>query len=352
MTRVWINGKYFDKVDARISVYDHGLLYGDGVFEGIRVYAGKVFRLREHIDRLYESARHIVLEIPLTREQTTQAVLDTVRANARVSVYDHGLLYGDGVFEGIRVYAGKVFRLHEHVERLYESARHLLLEVPWSRERMTEEVRRTVEANKKQEGYIRLVVTRGAGTLGLDPNRCSDPQVIIIVDDISLYPAKLYEEGMEVITSSYIRCHPNTISPRVKSLNYLNNILAKIEAVRAGCQEAIMLNHNGEVAECTGDNIFVVKRGVLRTPHMVAGILEGVTRNAVLELAREARIPAQEMALTRHDVYSADECFLTGTAAEVVPVVKCDGRPIGNGKPGPITRQLRERFHHLVRQLT
>jgi branched-chain amino acid aminotransferase len=284
MTKVWINGKLFDKADAKVSVFDHGLLYGDGVFEGIRVYAGKVFRLREHIDRLYESARHIALEIPLNREQMLQAVLDTVKANA------------------------------------------------------------------KQDGYIRLVITRGAGGLGLDPAKTSDPQVIIIVDDISLYPAEYYEKGLEVITASFIRNHPNALNPRIKSLNYLNNILAKIEAVAAGCQEAIMLNHVGEVAECTGDNIFLVKRGQLRTPHLSAGILEGVTRNAVIELAREAKVPVHEMSLTRHDVYSADECFLTGTAAEVVPVVKCDGRPIGNGKPGPVTRQLRERFHQLARQ--
>jgi branched-chain amino acid aminotransferase len=271
------------------------------------------------------------------------------KADAKVSVYDHGLLYGDGVFEGIRVYAGKVFRLHEHVERLYESAKHIALEIPWSRERMIEEVRRTVEANKKQEGYIRLVVTRGAGTLGLDPNRCSDPQIIVIVDDISLYPAKMYDEGMEIITSSIIRSHPNTISPRVKSLNYLNNILAKVEAHRAGVQEAIMLNHLGEVAECTGDNIFLVKHGLLRTPPINAGILEGVTRNTIIELAQAAGIPVQEIALTRHDVYTADELFLTGTGAEVIPVVKVDGRVVGSGKPGPVTRQLRERYHVLVR---
>ena len=284
MAKVWINGKLFDKADAKISVFDHGLLYGDGVFEGIRIYGGKVFRLREHIERLYESARHIALEIPLNPEQTTQAVIDTVKANA------------------------------------------------------------------KQDGYIRLVVTRGAGSLGLDPGRCSDAQIIVIVDDISLYPAEFYEKGLEVITASIIRNHPNALNARIKSLNYLNNILAKIEGVRAGCQEAIMLNHNGEVAECTGDNIFVIKRGVLRTPDISAGILEGVTRNAVIELAREAKIPVQELALTRHDVYSADECFLTGTAAEVVAVVKCDGRLIGNGKPGPLTRQLRERFHQLARK--
>jgi branched-chain amino acid aminotransferase len=284
MSQVWINGKLVEKADATISVFDHGLLYGDGVFEGIRVYAGKVFRLREHLDRLYESARHIMLEIPLTREKLSQAVLDTVQANA------------------------------------------------------------------KQEGYIRLVVTRGAGSLGLDPGKCSNPQVIIIVDDISLYPAEFYEKGLEVVTAATIRNHPDALSPRIKSLNYLNNILAKLEGLRAGCQEAIMLNHVGEIAECTGDNIFLVKNGVLRTPPLNAGILEGVTRNAVLELARSASIPTQEIPLTRHDLYTADECFLTGTAAEVVPVVKCDGRPIGSGRPGPITRQLRERFHQLVRQ--
>jgi branched-chain amino acid aminotransferase len=271
------------------------------------------------------------------------------KADAKVSVYDHGLLYGDGIFEGIRVYAGKVFRLHEHVERLYESALHIDLTIPWSREKMAEEVLRTVAANQKQEGYIRLVVTRGAGTLGIDPNKCEQPQVIVIVDDISLYPQKMYDEGMAVITSSYIRCHPNTISPRVKSLNYLNNILAKMEATRAGVPEAIMLNHQGEVAECTADNIFLVKHGVLRTPPITAGILEGVTRNTVIELARAAGVEVQEIALTRHDVYVADELFLTGTGAEIIPVVKVDGRAVGGGKPGPITRQLRERYQVLVR---
>ncbi len=271
------------------------------------------------------------------------------KADAKVSVFDHGLLYGDGVFEGIRVYSSKVFRLHEHIERLYESAKHIFLEVPWSREKMIEEVQRTVAVNHKVDGYIRLIVTRGAGSLGLDPGKCSDPQIIIIVDDISLYPAKYYDEGLEVVTASVIRNHPNALSPRVKSLNYLNNILAKIEAVRAGCQEAIMLNHVGELAECTGDNIFLVKHGLLRTPPSDAGILEGVTRNAVIELAEAAGITVQQMALTRHDVYAADECFLTGTAAEVVAVVKVDGRTIGTGKPGPITRQLRERFHVLAR---
>lgn len=271
------------------------------------------------------------------------------KAQATVSVYDHGLLYGDGVFEGIRVYAGKVFRLHEHIERLYESARHIYLEIPWTQDRMMQEVVRTVEANHKQDGYIRLVVTRGVGTLGLDPNKCSDPQIIIIVDDISLYPSKYYEEGLEIVTSSFIRNHPNALSPRVKSLNYLNNILAKVEAARAGCLEAIMLNHLGEVAECTGDNLFVVKHGVVRTPPISAGILEGVTRDTVIELAQAAGIVVQEVALTRHDVYAADELFLTGTGAEIIPVTKVDGRVIGPGKPGPITRQLRERYQVLVR---
>jgi branched-chain amino acid aminotransferase len=284
MTKVWINGKLFDKADARVSVYDHGLLYGDGVFEGLRVYGRKVFRLREHIDRLYDSARSIALEIPISRE----AMVDAVNA--------------------------------------------------------------TVQANSKVDGYVRLVVTRGSGNLGLDPRKCVEPQIIIIVDDISLYPPELYEQGMEVVTAATIRNHPNAVNPRIKSLNYLNNILAKLEAIRAGCHEAIMLNHNGEVAECTGDNLFVVKRGALRTPPNFAGILEGVTRNAVLEMARAANIPAAEATLTRHDVYTADEIFLTGTAAEVIAVTKVDGRIIGNGKPGPITRQLRERFFQLARQ--
>jgi branched-chain amino acid aminotransferase len=272
------------------------------------------------------------------------------KADARISVYDHGLLYGDGVFEGIRVYDGKVFRLPQHIERLYDSARSIYLEIPLSREQMADAIERTVQVNQKHNGYIRVVVTRGAGSLGLDPRKTTDPQVIVIVDDISMYPPELYENGLEIVTAATIRNHPNALNPRVKSLNYLNNIMAKVEGVRAGCLEALMLNDKGEVAECTGDNIFLVKHGILKTPPQDAGILEGVTRNAVLELARAADIPVQETALTRHDVYVADECFLTGTAAEVIAVIKCDGRVIGNGKPGPITRQLRERFHALVRQ--
>jgi branched-chain amino acid aminotransferase len=272
------------------------------------------------------------------------------KTEAKISVYDHGLLYGDGVFEGIRIYDGKIFRLEQHVDRLYESARSILLEIPLSKEKMTEAIVSTVKANQRQNGYIRLVVTRGSGSLGLDARKCTDPQVIIIVDDISLYPRELYESGISLVTVPTIRNHPDAVNPRVKSLNYLNNILARMEAVQAGCVEALMLNHKGEVAECSGDNIFIVKRGVLKTPSLDAAILEGVTRNTVIELARAADMPVQETELTRHDIYTADECFLTGTAAEIVPVVKCDGRAIGTGKPGPITRQLRERFQRLVRE--
>jgi branched-chain amino acid aminotransferase len=214
---------------------------------------------------------------------------------------------------------------------------------------MMRAVEDTVRANNKVDGYIRLVVTRGPGTLGLDPRKC-DPQVIVIVDDISLYPRELYENGLEVITSSYIRNHPNATNPRVKSLNYLNNIMAKIEAIRAGCLEAIMLNHKGEVAECTGDNLFVIKQGVLKTPPPDAGILEGITRNFVIDLALNAGIPFKEAALTRHDVYVADEVFLTGTAAEVIAVTKVDDRVIGTGKQGPITSKLRSLFTRAVRE--
>jgi branched-chain amino acid aminotransferase len=270
------------------------------------------------------------------------------KAEAKISVYDHGLLYGDGVFEGIRVYEGKVFRLREHVDRLYESARHIQLEIPMSREKMADAITSTVQANDRRNGYIRALVTRGAGTLGLDPRKTSDPQVIIIVEDISLYPRELYEHGLDIITAGTMRSHPAALDPRVKSLNYLNNIMAKIEAIQAGCLEALMLNHKGEVAECTGDNIFIIKRGTLKTPPLDAGVLGGITRGAVIEIARTLQIPVQETALTRHDIYTADECFLSGTAAEVIPVVKCDGRPIGTGKPGPLTKQLRERFHQLT----
>lgn len=271
------------------------------------------------------------------------------KEDAKVSVYDHGLLYGDGVFEGLRSYAGRVFRLEEHLQRLWDSAKAIWLEIPMTRQAMADAVNETVRANGLEDAYIRLVVTRGAGSLGLDPNRTSDPQVIIIADRIQLYPRELYEKGLEIVTASTVRNHPAALNARVKSLNYLNNILAKIEGLQAGCIEALMLNHKGEVAECTGDNIFLVRAGALATPPTDAGILEGVTRQAVIELAQDAKIKVHQIPLTRHDVYVADECFLTGTAAEVIPVVKVDSRPIGAGKPGEITRKLIERFNALVR---
>jgi branched-chain amino acid aminotransferase len=271
------------------------------------------------------------------------------KADAKISVYDHGLLYGDGVFEGIRAYSGRVFRLKEHVDRLYESARSIHLQIPMAREEMARAIVDTVNVNKLVDAYIRVVVTRGAGSLGLDPRKTTDPQVIIIADAITLYPAELYEHGLKIVTAGTMRNHPSALNPRIKSLNYLNNILAKIEGTNAGCLEALMLNHKGEVAECTGDNIFVVRRGSIHTPPIDAGILEGITRDAVIELARGAGLEVFERSMDRHDVYTADECFLTGTAAEVIPVVECDGRSIGSGKPGPVTRDLRERFHTLVR---
>ncbi len=271
------------------------------------------------------------------------------KQKATVSVYDHGLLYGDGVFEGIRSYAGKVFRLQEHLDRLWCSAKAIWLEIPISKEEMAKAIEETLAENRIEDGYIRVVVTRGCGTLGLDPDKCSDPQVIVIADYISLYPEEVYRKGLEIITVSTVRNHPAALSPRIKSLNYLNNILAKIEGKQAGCVEALMLNHKGEVAECTGDNIFLVRDGVLLTPPNEAGILEGVTRALVIELAREAGIEVRQVPLTKHDVYIADECFLTGTAAEVVSVVKVDARTIGDGTPGPITRQLAESFRKLTR---
>jgi branched-chain amino acid aminotransferase len=270
------------------------------------------------------------------------------KEDAKISVYDHGLLYGDGVFEGMRSYSGRVFKLREHMVRLWESARAIQLHIPMSIEEMEQQVYQTLEINNLVDAYIRLIITRGAGSLGLDPNKTSNPQVIIIADSIALYPKEYYEKGLDLITASTIRNHPAALSPRIKSLNYLNNIMAKMEGLQAGCIEAMMLNHKGEVAECTGDNIFIVKRAELMTPPIDAGILEGITRNAVLDLAMEEGISTREVALTRHDVYVADECFLTGSAAEVIPVVKIDNRPIGNGQVGPITRQLMAAFKQLV----
>ena len=272
------------------------------------------------------------------------------RDEATVSVYDHGLLYGDGVFEGIRVYSSKVFLLQEHVDRLYESALAIRLEIPMSPQAMFDAVTETVKANNIVDGYVRLIVTRGAGSLGLDIRRTENPQIIIIADTITLYPEEIYENGMELITASTLRNHPGALSPRIKSLNYLNNILAKIEGTDAGTLEALMLNHKGEVAECTGDNIFIIKDGVIKTPGPEAGILEGITRNTVMKLAREAGHDVVECPLTRHDIFVADECFLTGSAAEIVAVVSLDGRKIGTGNPGRTTLDLRRRFQEFTRQ--
>lgn len=260
--------------------------------------------------------------------------------DAKISVYDHGLLYGDGVFEGIRSYGGTIFELQAHVRRLFESARAIRLEIPMNPTRMSDAIEQTFKSSGLSDAYFRVIVTRGIGLLGISPWKASNPSVIIIVDQIELYPPELYEKGLELVTCSTFRNHPGALSPRIKSLNYLNNILAKIEALDAGADEGIMLNHGGQVAECTGDNIFTVYDGTLMTPSTEAGILEGVTRDAVLDLARQAGIPTEERTLMRHDLYIADECFLTGTAAEVIPATKIDGRVIGQGKPGPITRQL------------
>ena len=278
--KVYISGKLFDKSDAKISVFDHGLLYGDGVFEGIRAYSGRVFRLKQHVDRLYESAQGIHLQIPMKREEMAAAIVDTLAFN------------------------------------------------------------------KLSDAYIRVIVTQGAGSLGLDPRKTTDPQVIIITDHISLYPEELYEHGLKIITAATTRNHPNAVNPRIKSLNYLNNILAKIEGTNAGCLEALMLNHKGEVAECTGDNIFVVHGGKIHTPSIDSGILEGITRDAVIELARAAGHTVIERTMDRHDVFNADECFLTGTAAELIPVVECDGRVIGTGRPDRSPASSASGFRH------
>ena len=267
---------------------------------------------------------------------------------AKISVFDHGLLYGDGVFEGIRCYNGYVFKLDEHLERLYDSAKSLMLQIPIPIEAMRQNVLETLRRNQLREGYIRLIVTRGVGDLGLDPDKCPKPSVIIIADKITLYPKNYYENGLEIVTVSVRRNYPEAINPRIKSLNYLNNILAKIEAKQAGAVEALMLNNDGYVVECSGDNVFWVKNEIIVTPPAHIGILEGVTRNSVIELAREAGFQVEERVFTRHDLYIADECFLTGTAAEVIPVVKLDQRVIGDGKPGKVTQKLIAAFRHLA----
>ncbi len=283
--KVWIDGKFYDKDDAKLSVYDHGMLYGDGVFEGIRVYSGRIFECEAHLRRLYDSARAIRLTIPMTSDQLRAAMEETFKINSFTDC------------------------------------------------------------------YIRAVVTRGAGYLGLSPTKCPKPSIVIIADTIELYPREMYEKGMSIITASVIRNHPNALSPRIKSLNYLNNILAKIEAIDANVPEAIMLNHEGAVAECTGDNIFIVRDGQVFTPATADGILEGITRDVIIRLCAGLGIPCFEKTLQRHDLYIAEECFLTGTAAEVVPVTKIDGRAIGSGQVGPTTRKLIDAFKKHIREV-
>src|SRR6202171_1780531 len=272
------------------------------------------------------------------------------QANVKISVFDHGLLYGDGIFEGIRFYNGRVFRLEEHLDRLWDSARSICLEVPMSKREMTEALLETVRQNDLRDGSIRLLVTRGVGNLGLNPTQCERPSVIIIATTILLYPESLYQKGLTVVTCATRRTNPGALNPAVKSLNYLNNVMARIEANLAGADEAIMLNDAGNVAECTADNIFVVKRGQIFTPPIAAGALRGVTRLVVFEMAAELGIKVTETDITRHDVFIADECFLTGTAAEIIPVIKADGRLIGNGKPGPISARMIARFRQLTRE--
>lgn len=281
--KIYINGKFYDKNEAKISVFDHGLLYGDGVFEGIRSYNRVVFKLKEHIDRLFESAKSIMLQIPLNKEQLTKAVIATLKEN------------------------------------------------------------------NLKDAYIRLVITRGEGDLGLDPRKCrGNATIIIITDKILLYPEKLYKEGLRIVTVPTVRNLPEALNPQIKSLNYLNNILAKIEAANAGCDEAIMLDSLGYVAECTGDNIFIVKKDGLYTPPQCMGTLRGITRDTVLEIAIKNKINVHEHVVTRHEVYISDECFLTGTAAEIIPVVSVDGRVIGTGKPGKMTLNLMKKFKQLT----
>jgi branched-chain amino acid aminotransferase len=282
--KIWIDGKYYAKENACISVFDHGLLYGDGVFEGIRVYNDRVFRLQEHLNRLYKSAKAIMLEIPLAQEELSQIILDAVKENGT------------------------------------------------------------------PEAYIRLVVTRGVGDLGMNPRLCPKPSIILIVGEIQFYPEKCYAEGIALITSSIRRLNPDMIDMRIKSLNYLNNILAKIEANQAGCLEAILLNSKGYVTECTGDTIFIIANGVLKTPPATDQALEGITRAVIMKLAADAGIPVQETSMTQYDLYTAEECFLSGTGAELMSAIKIDGRIIGRGKPGPVTLKIMALFQEEVRR--
>ncbi|AKP46267.1 MULTISPECIES: branched-chain-amino-acid transaminase [Bacillus] len=270
------------------------------------------------------------------------------KEDAVISVYDHGFLYGDGVFEGIRMYKGVVFRLKEHIDRLYDSAKSIMLNIPKTKEEMTQIIVDTLKKNELEDAYIRVVVSRGVGDLGLDPNNCKGPQIIVIAEPLALYPKELYETGIEIVTVASRRNRSDVLPPQVKSLNYLNNILVKIEAQLANASEALMLNDQGYVAEGSGDNIFIVKNGVVKTPPAYVGALEGITRNTIIEIGRKLGFDVREETMTRHDVYSADEVFLTGTAAEIISVVKVDGRVIGDGKPGEYTKKLLDAFREYV----
>lgn len=270
------------------------------------------------------------------------------KEDAKISVFDHGTLYGDGVFEGLRSYNGRIFKLEEHIDRLLDSAKAIMLNIPLSKKELIDAVISTVRANDIHDGYVRLVVTRGTGDLGLDPRKCPIPSVFIIADKITLYPEELYQNGMEIITVPTRRNIPEALNPCIKSLNYLNNIMAKIEAIHGGVHEALMLNAEGYVTECTGDNIFIVKNGVLITPPTWVGALKGITRDTAMEIAKMNRIEAREEVLTRYDLYTSDECFLTGTAAEIIPVIKIDSREIGTGKPGDITLSIMKQFKELT----
>jgi branched-chain amino acid aminotransferase len=270
--------------------------------------------------------------------------------NAKISVFDHGLLYGDGIFEGIRFYNGRVFRLEEHLYRLWDSAHSICLEIPMTKRDMTEAVLETIRQNRLQDGYIRLVVTRGIGNLGLNPTQCKSPSVIIIAATIALYHDDFYKKGLSIVTCATRRSSPAALNPAVKSLNYLNNVMARVEANLAGADEALMLNDAGNVAECTADNVFIVKHGQIFTPPIASGALRGITRAVVFEIGAELGVKVRENDITRHDIFVADECFLTGTAAEIVPVVKADGRSIGNGKPGTITTRIMARFRQVTRE--
>jgi len=269
-------------------------------------------------------------------------------SETRISVFDHGLLYGDGVFEGIRFYNGRVFRLDEHIRRLYDSAKSILLTIPLSPEEMVRATCETIRANGLRDGYIRLVITRGVGPMGLNPFKCANPSVIIIASSIALYPPEAYQTGLTMATVATRRARHDILSPLVKSLNYLNNIMAKVEAIQAGAEEGLMLNDVGLVAECSGDNIFIVRDGTISTPPLTAGALGGITREVIFEIANELNVPIRERDFSRHEVFTCDECFLTGTAAEVIAAVKLDQRLIGNGRPGPLTGRVIARFRELT----